>query len=151
MRFYGKLLAAIGLFALAAGLTSPQALRDLAFDARVAYVMRFGSPGDLDALIEETRRETVERLIAAFGGHDVGGVYGRLLRERTEAETRRLGRPLTDDDLAQLRARCGRDALGGPATRQDAPAEVLSSVIPVPQPPVEPATLEPWPEMAGGS
>ena len=149
MRFYGKLLAAIGLFVMAAGATPRQALRDLAFDARAAYVTQFGSPGDLDALIEQTRCTRVEQFIAAFGGYDagglydVGGVYEHLLRDRLEAETRRLGRSLTDDDRVELRIQCAHDALGGPATPRDVPAEVLSSADPVPEPPLETVALEP--------
>ena len=56
MQFYIKLILFIILFACASSSRVGGLAGDLAFEARVTFVVTFGSAADYQALVEDTRR-----------------------------------------------------------------------------------------------
>ena len=56
MQFYIKLILFIILFGCASSSRVGGLAGDLAYEARVTFVVTFGSPADYQALVEDTRR-----------------------------------------------------------------------------------------------
>ena len=113
MRMYLKLLLMILVFACASNSRCRQMSSDLAYDARVAFVWRFGSAADYEALVDDTQH----MLACQQGNLDLyrnGKRYRQLLAQRL-ADAARLKTSLTDEDLARIAA----EAFGRPAILRD--------------------------------
>ena len=110
MRLYAKLVPLIALFAYLISPAGRAGMSELAYQARVAAVMRFGSQADFDALVEDT-----QQMLAANGGRpDVfrAGLRYNELFNRGIADAARRNVLLTEDELHRLRAECAREAFG---------------------------------------
>lgn len=111
MRLYLKLGVAIALFVLASGLGSPQMIADLAFDARVAMVYRFGSADDVERLVDDTQRA----LAAQNGRMDAylcGKRFQQLVAERTALAECEAHGELSEHELDRIRDECRQEAFG---------------------------------------
>lgn len=110
MRFYIKLILLIILFACASNSGVRGLAGDLAYEARVKFVLTFGSAADCEALVEDT-----QRMLAAQSGrldvYDAGKRYRELLAEGL-ADAARRNVTLSEDELSRLRAECERKAFG---------------------------------------
>src|ERR1051326_219874 len=71
------------------------AAEETAYELRVAYIWYFGTSGDFDRLIEDTRRECALRS-GTYDLYELGVAYEQLLRERLGAASH--GHALTDDE-----------------------------------------------------
>lgn len=110
MRLHGKLVLMVALFAGLASTTGRRMSGELVYEARVAFVVAFGTESDFGALIDDTQH----MLAAQNGGIDLyhaGQRYQQLIAERL-TEAARLNVPLTEDDLFRIRAECARKAFG---------------------------------------
>ena len=108
MRFYIKLILFIILFACASSSRVRGLAGDLACDARVTFVLNFGSAADREALIEDTRRMHA----AQAGGlelYEAGKRYRGLVAEAL-ADAARRHVTLSEDDIVRLKAECARRA-----------------------------------------
>jgi hypothetical protein len=110
MRFYIKLILFIILFA---GMSSSRVgglAGDLAYDARVKFVLTFGSAADYEALVEDT-----ERMLAAQSGnlnaYEAGKCYRELLAKGL-ADAARRKVTLSHEEISRLKAECERKAFG---------------------------------------
>ena len=110
MRLYAKLLLLIAAFAAASSTCGREWASEAVFEARVAYVMAFGSAADHEALIEDTQRALVERC----GRVDVyhAGVRYRELLAQGLQEAARRGHTLSEEEFWALQNACARDAFG---------------------------------------
>lgn len=112
MRFYLKLLLLIVVFVCAAQRTLWYALSEVAYDVRVAYVFAFGSPDDMDRLIDDTQRDLAHQ----SGGLETylrGKRFQRLLAQRL-ADAAARGIQLDEHQLARIRDACQLEAFGPP-------------------------------------
>ena len=110
MRFYIKLILFIILFACASSSRVRGLAGDLAYDARVTFVLNFGSAADREALMEDTGR----MLAAQCGGLDLyeaGKRYRELVAEAL-ADAARRHVTLSEDDIVRLEDECARRAFG---------------------------------------
>ena len=108
MRFYFKLILFIILFACASSSRVRGLAGDLAYDARVTFVLNFGSAADREALIEDTRRMQA----AQAGGlelYEAGKRYRELVAE-VLADAARRHVTLSEDEFSRLKAECARRA-----------------------------------------
>lgn len=108
MRLYIKLILFIISFAGAASSRVRGVAGDLAYDARVRFVLTFGSDAEYEALVDDT-----QRMLAAKCGslemYEGGKRYRKLLAEAL-ADAARRNVTLSDDELARLEAECKRKA-----------------------------------------
>ena len=108
MRFYIKLILFILLFGCASSSRVRGLAGDLAYDARVMFVLNFGSAADREALMEDTRRMHA----AQAGGlelYEAGKRYRELVAEAL-ADAARQHVTLSEDDIVRLDAECARRA-----------------------------------------
>ena len=110
MRCYAKLIVFIILFACASTSRVSGLAGELAYQARVKFVLTFGSAADYEALVEET-----QRMLAAQAGrldmYEAGKRYRKLLAESL-ADAARRNVTLSEDQLSRLKAECQRKAFG---------------------------------------
>ena len=108
MRFYIKLIVFIILFAGASSSRVGGLAGDLAYDARVTFVLTFGSAVDYEALMEDT-----DRMVAAQSGcldlYEAGKRYRDLVAEAL-ADAARRHVTLSEDDLIRLKNECASRA-----------------------------------------
>ena len=106
MRFYIKLILFMILFACASSSRLWGLAGDLAYDARVMFVLNFGSHADREALMEGTRR-----MLAAQSGnlelYEAGKRYRDLVAEAL-ADAARRHVTLSKDDIVRLDDECAR-------------------------------------------
>ena len=108
MQFYIKLILFIILFACASSSRVGGLAGELAYEARVTYVLNFGSAADREALMEDTRRMQA----AQAGGlelYEAGKRYRDLVAEAL-ADAARQHVTLSEDDIDCLEAQCARRA-----------------------------------------
>lgn len=108
MRLYLKLLVAIAVFVFAAQLPSREMIAELAFEARVAYVGRFGNAADFEALLDDTQRVLAARR-GELDAYLCGKRFQQLMAERVAIAECTEG-PLSEDDLFRIRDACEREA-----------------------------------------
>lgn len=120
MRFYLKLLLMIALFAGASSSWAKRVAGDLAYGARTAVVVRFGSKADLEALVDDTQRAHAQEQ-GQLKLYEAGKRYRQLLAEHQRKATRER-RALTDDELEHISAEA-YGPLAAPAMHvQDCPS-----------------------------
>jgi hypothetical protein len=102
VRLYLKLFLFVAVFACLASRRVCQTASDLAFDARVAFVCRFGSEADLEALIDDTDH-MLARAADNLWVYRAGKRYRQLLAE-AHADAARLHTELTDADRTRIAA-----------------------------------------------
>ena len=110
MRFYMKLILFMILFACASSSRVRGLAGELAYDARVMFVLNFGSDADHEALMEDTRRMHA----AQSGGlelYEAGKRYRELIAEVLADAERRHVTP-SEDDIVRLQEQCARRAFG---------------------------------------
>jgi hypothetical protein len=110
MRFYIKLILFIILFECASSSRVRGLAGDLAYEARVKFVLTFGSAADYEELVEDT-----QRMLAAQSGrldvYEAGKRYRELLAEGL-ADAARRNVTLSEDEFSRLKAECERKAFG---------------------------------------
>lgn len=113
MRLYVKLLLLLAAFVALASPAMRRRASNLAYEARVQAVLRFGSPADYEALIDDTQRGLATQS-GRLDTYLAGKRFRELFAERiAEAVWRNV--PLSEDDLNRLRAACAREAFGPPS------------------------------------
>jgi len=108
MRFYGKLLLLLAIFAWASSTGMRDVASDVAYAVRVKFVLAFGSASDFDFLIDDTQ----QMLAVQSGSLDVyhaGKRYRELLAEGL-ADAARRNLTLSEEELSRLQAACAREA-----------------------------------------
>ena len=108
MRFYIKLILFIILFACASSSRVGGLAGDLAYDARVTFVLNFGSAADYEALVEDTRRVRFAQP-GRFDLYEAGKRYRDLVAEALANAARRHV-TLSEDDIVRLDDECARRA-----------------------------------------
>jgi hypothetical protein len=110
MRFYIKLILFIVLFACASNSRVRGSAGELAYEARVKFVLTFGSDADYEAVVEDTQR----MLAAQSGRLDVYEASKRCRELLAEglADAARRHVTLSEDELSRLKAECERKAFG---------------------------------------
>ena len=109
MRYYLKLAMFIVVFTCASrGQQWQRPVRDLAYDARVAYCCAFGSASDYAQLIDDTQR-MLARERGDLDLHLAGLRYEQLLVQRT-ALADRLDVAFADVGLTESRDECAIEA-----------------------------------------
>jgi hypothetical protein len=112
MRFYLKFLASIALFAwVAAAGPGWRAVADAAADVRVALVYRFGSAGDVEALIDDIQHDSARRC-GALEYHTKSQRYVRLLNKCLAEAAAGRDTPVDDDEYCRIRAACTAEVFG---------------------------------------
>jgi hypothetical protein len=108
MRFYMKLILFIILFAGASSSRVCGLAGDLAYEARVEFVLTFGSAADYAALVEDTQRMLAARC-GRLDVYEAGKRYCGLLAEGL-ADAERRNVTLSEDEFSRLKAECQRKA-----------------------------------------
>lgn len=117
MRFYVKLFLLLAAFAALASPAGRRGAAELAYQARVQAVLKFGTQADYEALVDDTQRSLAAQC-GRLDTYQAGKRYQALLAEAL-AEAAQRNAVLSDADLVDLRARCAREAFG-PVLRRNA-------------------------------
>lgn len=108
MRFYLKLLAAVAIFAFGLGLPLRQSIADLAFDLRVAYVWRCGSPAEFETLLDDTQKGLAQKR-GETECYEFGKRYRSALALRL-AEAKEMHVDVSEELRRDIEAECSREA-----------------------------------------
>jgi hypothetical protein len=108
MRFYLKLLAAVAIFVCGVGLPLRQAITDVAFDLRVAYVYRCGNEADVERLLDDTQKQLAEQR-GETECYEFGKRYQRLLADRL-AQAHDAHVPVSEALRQAIETDCAREA-----------------------------------------
>ena len=108
MRFYIKLILFIILFACASSSRVGGLAGDLAYEARVTFVLTFGSAADYQALVEDTWR-VLDARCGRLDLYEAGKLYRELVAEAL-ADAARRHVTLSEDDIVRLKNECARRA-----------------------------------------
>ncbi len=121
MRLYLKLLVMIVIFLCASNAQVHETTRNLAYEARVAFVCRFGSAADFEALVDDTHRMLAEEQ-GGLDLYEAGKRWRQLLAERIEVANRK-NVALADEQLDAISAEAFQPLLDMRAERTGSPPQ----------------------------